>query len=225
MKKITILFALVAFLAAPAVKAQSERNVSGFNSIKITGPMNVNITQGDNESVRVEADQEDMERIITEVNGNVLMISAKELKGNKDVTIHVTAKEITSVDLTGSGNVTGRNLIKGQSLRLMIAGSGNMSMDVGVNDLIVGLTGSGNLTLTGQTQDLKMRVSGSGNADALKLHAQKADVHVSGSGNAMVNVKGDLTGSLSGSGDIEFMGTPKINNINVRGSGKLKPVN
>lgn len=225
MKKISILIALIAFLATPALKAQSERNVSGFNSIKITGPMNVDITQGDNESVHVEADPEDMEKITTEVNGGVLTISARELKGNKNVTIHVTAKEITSVDQTGSGNVTGRSLIKGQSLQLTITGSGNMSMDVGVNDLTVGLTGSGNLTLSGQTQDLKMRVGGSGNADALKLHAQKADVHVSGSGNAMVNVKGDLSGSLNGSGDIEFIGTPKINNITVRGSGKLKPVN
>lgn len=223
MKKISFFIALVAFFGALSAQAQSNRTVSYFNSINVSGAMTVYLTMGETNSVRVEADKDDMENIITEVSANTLEISSNKLKSKKDVIVYVTAREMTSVNLTGSGKMIGRSVIKSPSLLVNLAGSGDMSLDVGVNDLTVSVTGSGNIILTGQTQDLKMRVSGSGDADALKLHAQRADVHVSGSGNAMVNVNGDLTGSISGSGDIAFMGTPNINNINLRGSGKLRP--
>ncbi|MGI8893919.1 MAG: head GIN domain-containing protein [Bacteroidia bacterium] len=223
MKKITLLLSLIAFLAAPAVKAQSERSISNFNSINVSGPMTVYITMGENNNLRIEADKDDLDNILTEVKSNTLEISSKALKSKKDVIIYVTARELTYVGITGSGKVIGRSVIKSPSLQVNLTGSGNMALDVGVNDLKVDVTGSGNLVLTGQTQDLKMRVSGSGDADALKMHAQKADIHVSGSGNALVNVNGDLTGSITGSGDIAFTGIPNINNINLRGSGKLRP--
>jgi hypothetical protein len=223
MKNISWIIAVAAFLTAPAVKAQSERTVTDFKSINVSGPMIVYLTMGETQSVRVDADIQDLDHILTAVNNNTLEISTRQMVTTKEVLVYVTAKELTSVSLSGSGKVIARSVIKSPSLQVNVTGSGDMALDVGVNDLMVALSGSANLVLTGQTQDLKMRVSGTGDADALKMHAQKADVHVSGSGNALVNVNGDLTGSISGSGDIAFTGIPRINNINLRGSGKLRP--
>lgn len=223
MKNITLIVTLATFLAAPIAKAQSERTVTSFNGINVSGPMTVYVSMGEKTSVRVDADSDDLENIITEVEANILQISSKQIKGKKDVVVYVTTRELNHLSLSGSGKVITRSVIKSPSLQVNHSGTGDMSLDVGVNDLTVGVSGSGKLLLTGQTQELKLRVSGSGDADALKMHAQKADVHVSGSGNALVNVNGDLTGSISGTGDIGFMGIPNINNVNLRGSGKLRP--
>src|ERR1700733_6299282 len=54
-----------------------DRHLSGFNAINVAGPFDVVITQGSNESVKVEAPHDVMDRILTEVNNGVLKIYSK----------------------------------------------------------------------------------------------------------------------------------------------------
>ena len=223
MKKILILLSAVLVCAGPSAFAQVERAVSGFNKLNITGPFTVYLTIGSSEVVTIDADEADLDNIKTEVIAGSLNISVDDLKGKKEVVIYVFAKELKAVSLTGSGKLQGKTLLKSPSLEILLTGSGEMSLDLGVNDLMIGLTGSGNLTLTGQAQELKANLNGSGDINADKLHVMKGEVNIAGSGNAYVNVKGDLSGSIKGSGDIVFSGTPTIKNIKMKGSGKMRP--
>ena len=51
-----------------------DRHLSGFNAVDLAGSFDVYITQGSTESVKVEAPDEVIDHIITEVNGGVLKI-------------------------------------------------------------------------------------------------------------------------------------------------------
>src|ERR1700750_254978 len=54
-----------------------DRHLTGFNSLHISGPFDVHITQGTTESVTLDAPKEILDRIVTEVNSGELRISNK----------------------------------------------------------------------------------------------------------------------------------------------------
>ena len=55
----------------------TDMHLSGFNGLKIEGPFDVIITQGSNESVKLDAPSGIMDRIVTEIDGGVLNIRNK----------------------------------------------------------------------------------------------------------------------------------------------------
>src|ERR1700761_5786598 len=54
-----------------------DRHLSGFHAVEVGGPYDVKITQGNTESVRVEAPEDIMPHITTEVVDGVLKIYNK----------------------------------------------------------------------------------------------------------------------------------------------------
>ena len=53
---------------------RQERSVSGFNALEISGAIEVNLTQGNKESLVIEADSDYIDKIVTEVQGKTLKI-------------------------------------------------------------------------------------------------------------------------------------------------------
>ena len=93
---------------APVTKVNSietqDRHLSGFSSVNVAGSFDVYITQGNTESVKVEADDEVIDKIITEVKGGVLKIYTKSSNGfnwnwsgEKKRVVRVIAKDLTAI--------------------------------------------------------------------------------------------------------------------------------
>lgn len=120
----------------------------------------------------------------------------------------------------GSGDIS--LSLEADSVKLSVNGSGDMNIAVKAQTLDAVGYGSGDFTLSGTAQKLRASISGSGELAATRLDVQDADVNVTGSGDAYVNVSGNLTGSVSGSGDIEYSGNPANVNVSDTGSGRVR---
>src|ERR1022692_2554701 len=107
-----------------------DRHLSGFNAVNVAGPFDVDIIQGTTESVKVEAPADEMDRILTEVNGGVLKIYSKHEMWSwgdwwghhKKILVHVTVKDVNSINISGSGDVFFKEGITANSLKLRISG-------------------------------------------------------------------------------------------------------
>jgi len=203
-----------------------DRHLSGFNGVHVGGAFDVYITQGTNESVKVEAPADVMSRIITEVSGGVLKIYNKhndgwnwgELWGNhKKVRVYVTAKDLNSIAISGSGDVFFKDGITTNSLKLKISGSGDMMGKVTVKTLESHISGSGDMKLSGRAESSTVTVVGSGDFMAGNLLTANSQVHISGSGDANVNASSKVDASVNGSGDVRYTGN--ATNILKRKSG------
>lgn len=241
MKKLTTILLAAALLTGagqsiakpiPVNKAYvldvQDRHLSGFKAINVAGSFDVYVTQGNNESVKVEADDEDMERIITEVKGGELKIYTKSSNSNwginwssKKRVIHVVAKDINSISLTGSGDVYFKDGIRTNNLKLRLTGSGDITGKVDVQNLESSIVGSGDITVTGRAQTSDVGVSGSGDFTGRDLTTVNTSVKVRGSGDARVNVSTQLDAAVSGSGDIHYTGAAKQVSTSKAGSGSI----
>ena len=213
----------------PTVKVSAseivDRHLSGFNAVNVAGPFDVDIIQGSTESVKVEAPSDVMDRILTEVNGGVLKIYNKHDNWNwgdfwghhKKILVHVTIKDINSINISGSGDVSFREGITANSLKLHISGSGDMTGKLNAKTLESSITGSGDMKLSGNAESSTVSVVGSGDFTARNLLTVSSAVRVSGSGDAEINASDKVDAAVNGSGDVRYTGAAK--NINSRKSG------
>ena len=208
-----------------------DRHITGFHAVDVGGSFDVYITQGSSESVKVEAPDEIIDHIITEVDNGVLKIYNKndrnfhwgDLFGNhKKIVVYVAAKDLNAIAVSGSGDVFFKEGIRTNSLRLRVSGSGDMYGRVEVKTLESGISGSGDVKLAGRAENSAVNVSGSGDFEARGLVTVNTIVHVSGSGDASVNASGSVAASVSGSGDVRYTGGAHNVSSSKSGSGDVQ---
>lgn len=216
--------------AKMAPQKTEDRHLSGFHAVDLGGSFDVYITQGTTESVKVEAPEDVMDHIITEVDGGILKIRNKndhfhwgDLFGShRKVVIYVTAKDLNAISVSGSGDMFFREGIRTHDLKLSISGSGDMVGKVDVKSLQTSVSGSGDVKLSGRADESAVSVGGSGNFSGRGLTTVNTAVRVSGSGDASVNASGKVDAHVSGSGDIRYSGSPKSVSSSKSGSGDIE---
>jgi hypothetical protein len=88
----------------------------------------------------------------------------------------------------------------------------------------ISLDGAGNIKIfTGNTSEMDFSLSGAGNIDAQNFQAQNVTIKHSGVGNAKIWATNSLSGTISGIGNILYIGNPTIN-VNKTGLGTIKPM-
>jgi hypothetical protein len=209
-----------------SVSAQKtdERFVDPFNKISMGIHGDVYVSQGPATKLTVEAEEEILGLIETEVKNNELRIrfSQNRVKSKIPIRIWITTPEIEGLYLSGSGNIITDTPIKTDEIELKLSGSGNINVkDLTCDEIEAAISGSGNIDVAGSADELGIAISGSGNFTADKLETRETDVKISGSGNCKVNVTKELTVAVSGSGSVYYAGKPQID-ASISGSGKIR---
>ncbi len=203
---------------------KETRNLSAFNSLKLTMSADVYLSQGDKQSVQVEADKGALEYIETETNGTTLVVRNREGQWHNlgRISIYITMPEITEIELSGSGSVESQTPIKAADLIIGLSGSGNVKLTTLHAPVITAkITGSGDIYLSGDNDQATMNatITGSGSIKADELRVANATIHITGSGSARVNVLKELESDITGSGSVLYRGNPLIN-AHSTGSGR-----
>lgn len=199
-----------------------NRTVEAFDSVRIAGSANVFVAQGSTPSLRVEADDNIMEKVRTSIDGNTLVV---ETDGgcfkNVKLNIYATMNDIKRLEITGSGAIETKSAIKTDALDVVITGSGDAKLNVTAKTVNTELKGSGDIIFYGKADTLNINKSGSGNISATNFLAQKSFVTSSGAGDCEVNAVEQLDLKNSGSGDIYYTSNPPQLSVSNTGSGKI----
>lgn len=234
-QKFVAIFALFAFvLSGSMVFAQKteKREVRDFNSISLSIHAKVFVTQDKSTSVKIKGDADDLDEIITEVEGGTLRIKRKKNKSwgwnnsFKNIEIYVTSATIKNLKISGSGNIVAKSTIKTDDAVYSISGSGNIFIeDLSAANVECHISGSGDINLKGsELEELEIHISGSGNVNAGHLKSENVSVRVSGSGDCKVYATKNLNARVAGSGDIYYRGKPESVDSKSAGSGSIKSI-
>jgi hypothetical protein len=210
-------------------KIVSERkNLSGFNSLHVSGSMDVQLRQDDEFGISISTDENLMEYIEVYLDGQTLVVqemSGYNLSPSRLMVIYVSAPEFRSLSVSGSGKITGENTITdNEALEMNVSGSGNIDLDVDVPKLSSSISGSGSVNLGGRTDKMDISMSGSGDIHGLDLISEEVVLDISGSANAEVNAQKSLDVHVSGSGDVVYKGNARVSK-SISGSGSVKKIN
>lgn len=236
MKKLSVLLALaLLFLAGSTAYAgifcdDGSGNVisedvtlkGSFNKVSLKGSGNIFVIQGNTESLKIETDDNLIDKILCEVQGSTLVIGAKSNICPTKLNFYVTLKDAEGFKVTGSGDVKLQNTIRADKLALVIRGSGDIKGEVECTNLKCDVSGSGDIDVSGRAANTKIEISGSGDVDAGGLNTNWCQINIFGSGDCMVDVKDELYVDIFGSGDVVYSGDPATKEVDVKGSGDVK---
>ncbi len=200
------------------------RNVGEYEKVKLKGSMDIEFTQGPAQAAVIEAEDNVIQYVRLEVQGDELVVDLKDhisLKTHKGITIKLTAPHVNELALSGSGNIRITNTLQNDDLvRLKLSGSGNIDGAVNSPEVNASSAGSGNIKLSGETKDLDVSLAGSGNFEGADLHSENAEVTIAGSGNVDVHASVKLEAKIAGSGDVRYKGNPSVSS-KIAGSGSV----
>jgi hypothetical protein len=199
------------------------RTVSGFDKVSLTGSMELFLTQGEQESLEIEGEDNIIAVIETEVRGDTLHIGVKEnttTNPTEPVRVYLTMTEIAGLEISGASSISAESIVSDR-LTLDVNGSGSVNIDsLSAASLVVDISGSGIVEVSGQAAEQVIIIGGSGEYQAADLESEVVDVNVSGAGETTVWVNQSLSAEISGSGSVDYYGSPTVSQ-NVSGSGEV----
>lgn len=204
-----------------------NRSTAAFSGVRLAIDADVYLSQGAAQSIRVEGQRNVLDVLQTEVRDNQLSIGfdRTQVRRHDPIRIYLTLPALTSVDVSGSGQVAGQGPWNASDLHLNVSGSGGVALpQLIARDLRTTLSGSGDVQLGGTARHQQLTISGSGKLYAFALAHTTADVNISGSGQAELSVTEALQATISGSGTVHYRGRPAITS-RISGSGRVVSAN
>jgi Putative auto-transporter adhesin, head GIN domain len=200
-----------------------KRQEGNFSGISTSGVMPVEVRNGPVSEVTVEADDNLVKYIYTEVEGDVLKIRMKSFTNIRNCTfkVYVTSPVINRLSSSGAGNITAEGVLKdAKSISLSSSGVGSITADVDAPAIDADVSGAGNITLSGRTKNFTAGVSGAGSISSFNLLSENADADVSGVGHINLHASVKLKASVSGAGNVKYHGAAAVES-SVSGAGKV----
>lgn len=180
-----------------------KRNVTGFKGVEVGGVFQVEIVAGKEYSVEVEADDNLVPLISTEVEGGVLRIrTEKSISKQSALKIRVSAPDIETLHTSGVSGIT-------------LSGVKNSALSVESS-------GASKINVEGTTGTLTVDVSGASVVDAANLQATNAKVGGSGACKITVNASNEIDADLSGASKVRYAGDPKNIIRNTSGASRVE---
>jgi len=210
-----------------------ERKVSDFDRILVEGAGRVIITQGSQESLTIETDDNLMKYIKTEVKGDTLEIGFEDdvvftsgrgriaLDPTDGFIFRISVTDLRDISVAGAADIE-MEKIKTEGLDITLSGAGQVSIDdLDASQLNILVSGAGDVTMVGRVDSQVVRLSGLGRYQAFDLESQEASITISGAGGANVWVIESLDVTISGAGDVKYYGDPTVN-PNISGVGRIQ---
>ena len=205
---------------------RKEVAISDYNeiSLSISGDIFYNNDTISPPYLQIYTDENILPYINVSVKDGKLIVEPEEginLRATS-LKIYTNSGNLNAIDVSGSGNVHLRGEVNAGEMKMNISGSGAINADsLCCERTELDVSGSGDAKLRGVSNRSEFSVSGSGNIHALEFSSLEATADVSGSGRIKLWVGRKLDATVSGSGEIQYKGSPETKNTQVSGSGRI----
>ena len=175
-----------------------SRDIRDFKGVDVSGVFQVEIKAQEDFNVEIEADDNLLPLVKSEVRNGVLHLETEgRLSCENGLKVRISAPDINEVQASGASKVN-------------LGGIRN-------SELRADTSGASRISLAGETANLFLEVSGASSVDAENLKAGTADVSASGASRVSTFALDELRARASGASKVSYFGNPK--NIEKSSSG------
>ena len=191
---------------------EEVRDISGFDGIHLSSGIDVLLSQGEDYEVIVEADENLMEVIETDLKGSMLVIGTDRvnIRRARSKRVHVTLPELSGLKISSAGDCEGQTPFVCDELRLSISSAGDLSLEVEAGRIDLDISSSGDARLSGRAEVFDADLSSAGDLNAFDLIAEEVNVSVSSAGDARVHATREISMTASSAGNIYYTGDARV---------------
>ncbi|MGS2761809.1 head GIN domain-containing protein [Sinomicrobium sp. M5D2P9] len=206
---------------------QTEKRTSsvsgGFTSVKASNGLDVYIRQDKSHSITVEADENLLDIIHTEVRGDKLHIyTDKNIGTSKSKKVYVSAPEIEAIASSSGADIFVEDLLQANKLELKSSSGSAIRLETEADYISCDTSSGSGIRIKGRANSMHARASSGSSIKAGELEVAKCDAKASSGGDIYLHVTKDLVASASSGGDIRYSGNPQSVSTGKSVSGSVR---
>lgn len=193
------------------VIAEETRKVTeNFTEISASEGLDVFVTQDDEFKISIEADENIIELIGTDIEDGKLRIHAIENIGRATKNIYVSLPKITALKSSSGADLIVQNEITSQKLTVEASRGSDIEVEVVASEIEADASSGADIIISGQTDLLYADASSGADIKAKGLTAKRCNADASSGSDISINVSESLTADVSSGADISYSGDPKV---------------
>jgi hypothetical protein len=201
-----------------------KRTVSeDFTAVKGSAGLDVYLTEGSENKIVVEADENLLDIIETEINNGKLNITTRENIGrSKSKKVHVTYKELNKIYASSGADVICNSVIKSEKITLDASSGSDLEVEVFAKEVIAETSSGADIKISGKATLLLASSSSGSSIKARELLVVNCNADASSGADITVNVKEKLSTEATSGGNIKYYGNPAAVSNDESRSGNVR---
>ncbi|QLG44035.1 head GIN domain-containing protein [Costertonia aggregata] len=181
-----------------------------FTIITASEGLQVYVTQAKDFNIEVEADENIIDLIGTDIRDGRLKVHAIENIGNATKKVYVSLPDITAIKASSGAQLTSENTIKSNNLEVDGSSGAILNAEFIASEVDIEASSGANLSVSGTADKAEVDVSSGGNINAKELEVKTCRADASSGGNIKIHVSKSLTADASSGGSISYLGEPNV---------------
>jgi hypothetical protein len=204
---------------------KKERILAPFNKLHLSDNINIFIRQDSIQMVLVEAGENLLGKIKTEVRGDRLYVFNENKcdwvrSYDKKINVYLTMPRLEHVWNEGYGNIASENTLHLYDFWFHHYGNGDVTLEVIGRYLWLDLDHFGNFTITGKAEEMEGTMHNLGKLNTEGLICSKVIATNTNASDLYVRADSTLHATIESTGSIIYAGNPSVK-FNLSGKGKL----
>ena len=206
------------------------RSVSSFSGIKVSGGIDIYLSQSDEYALAVSASEDKFrDEIKTEINNGVLTISFNggtfKSYGNKNLRAYISFKDLESIEASGACDITVNGNFKTNSVRMKLSGACEIKGAIEIDNVQLNLSGASTVKLSGTVQNLKIDASGASDVKNYDLIVDNCMANISGASDVKLTINKSISAKASGASSLYYKGNPDRKDVSTSGASSISSRN
>ncbi len=207
------------------------RSVTPFSGVKVSGGIDVYLSQSSDYSLAVSASEEKYrDNIKTEVKNGVLYITCNNdffgrNHGDKKLRAYISFKTLESLEASGASDFIINGTLSSNSLLVKLAGASDLKGSIKVTDLNLELSGASTVIVNGTAENLKLGASGASDIKSYELRVANCVAKLSGASDVRLTITNSISAHASGASTLYYQGNPDKRNVATSGASSVSQRN
>lgn len=193
------------------VVEESRKVTEDFTTVYASEGLDVFVSQGNEFEILVEADENIIDLIGTDIEDGKLKIHAIENIGRATKNVYVTLPEVDALKSSSGADLVAQTLIRSDKITLDASSGSDIEVEVLARQVEADASSGADIKVSGKTDSFYADASSGSDIKARRLEAKTCNADASSGADISVNVTEELTADASSGADISYSGEPKVN--------------
>ncbi|WP_339831335.1 head GIN domain-containing protein [uncultured Altibacter sp.] len=206
------------------VVTEERPAAEAFDQVKGSAGIDVFLTEGTEQKILVEADENLQDIITTEITNGKLsvgVVNGKNIGRSKAKKVHVTYVSLTTIAASSGADVIANSVVRSERVSLDASSGADLEAEVFAKEVYAETSSGADLKVSGKASKLIADASSGSDLNAKNLLVLTCNAEASSGADITVHVKDELRTDASSGGDINYYGDPTAVTNNSSRSGNI----
>ena len=207
-------------------KNAEVRNVGDFWGIKVSGGIDVYLSQSSENALAISASTQKMkDDIDTRIVNGILVISynskSYSMNEKRNFRAYISFKTLQSIEGSGACDFNIQETLQVNALRLTLSGACELKGKMDINDIDAKISGASTVKVTGKVKNLKLEASGASDMKNYNLQVENLIADLSGASDVKVFITNSIAVKASGASSLNYSGNPEKVTVHTSGASSV----